>query len=206
MATAATTIGGVARAWRRAAASQGKGRHAQGRELRRAREPYRRLDESKPMEDEGVGHRDTLVAMRAPAGVATVAEREAAAAEEDGSEDEEARVASASDSGDSESGQGEDSDAAPSCQSCSMYVEIPQAALLLELLVRLRFLLLLLNAIEHWVAAAVHHRLPILASGHERSTCTAVHALPAATRWQSQPSSLASATYLFASAARAEWP
>ena len=35
-------------------------------------------------------------------------------------------------------------------------------------------------------------------SGHERSTCAAVHALPAATRWQSQLSSLASATYLFA--------
>ena len=82
VATAATTIGGVARAWRRAAASQGKGRHARGRELRRAREPYRRLDERKPMEDEGVGHRDTLVAMMAPAGVATVAEREAAAADE----------------------------------------------------------------------------------------------------------------------------
>ena len=99
VATAATTIGGVARAWRRAAASQGKGRHARGRELRRAREPHRRLDEGKSMEDEGVGHRDTLVAMMAPAGVATVAEREAAAAEEDGGEDEEARVASASDSG-----------------------------------------------------------------------------------------------------------
>ena len=94
-----TTIGGVARAWRRAAASQGKGRHARGRELRRAREPHRRLDEGKSMEDEGVGHRDTLVAMMAPARVATVAEREAAAAEEDGGEDEEARVASASDSG-----------------------------------------------------------------------------------------------------------
>ena len=39
-------------------------------------------------------------------------------------------------------------------------------------------------------------------SGHERSTCAAVHALPAATRWQSQLSSLASATYLFASAGR----
>ena len=103
VATAATTIGGVARAWRRAAASQGKGRHTRGRELRRAREPYRRLDESKPMEEEGVGHRDTLVAMTAPAGAATVAEREAAAAEGDGSEDEEARVASASDSSDSDS-------------------------------------------------------------------------------------------------------
>ena len=39
-------------------------------------------------------------------------------------------------------------------------------------------------------------------SGHERSTCAAVHALPAATRWQSQLSSLASATRLFASAWR----
>ena len=39
-------------------------------------------------------------------------------------------------------------------------------------------------------------------SGHERSTCAAVHALPAATRWQSQLASLASATHLFASAGR----
>ena len=39
-------------------------------------------------------------------------------------------------------------------------------------------------------------------SGHERSTCTAVHVLPAATRWQSQLASLASATRLFASAWR----
>ena len=39
-------------------------------------------------------------------------------------------------------------------------------------------------------------------SGHERSTCTAVRALPAATRWQPQPASLASATHLFASAGR----
>ena len=37
-------------------------------------------------------------------------------------------------------------------------------------------------------------------SGHERSTCAAVHALPAATRWQSQLASLASATHLFARA------
>ena len=99
VATAATTIGGVTRAWRRAAASQGRERYTRGRELRRAREPYRRLDERKSMEDEGVGHRDTLAAMTAPAGVATVAERETAAAEVDGSEEEEARAASASDSG-----------------------------------------------------------------------------------------------------------
>ena len=62
------------------------------------------------MEDEGVGHRDTLAAMTAPAGVATVAERETAAAEVDGSEEEEARAASASDGSGSESDQGEDSD------------------------------------------------------------------------------------------------
>ena len=61
------------------------------------------------MEDEGVGHRDTLVAMMAPAGAGTVAEREAAAAE-GGSEEEEATVASASDSGGSESGQSEGTD------------------------------------------------------------------------------------------------
>ena len=59
------------------------------------------------MEDEGVGHRDTLVAMMAPAGAGTVAEREAAAAEEGGSDEEEATVASASDSGGSESDPGE---------------------------------------------------------------------------------------------------
>ena len=62
------------------------------------------------MEDEGVGHRDTLVAMMAPAGAGTVAEREAAAAEEGGSEEEEATVASASDSGGSESDPGEGTD------------------------------------------------------------------------------------------------
>ena len=59
-----TTVQGLCRAWRRRMDERGHGVAARDRELRRAQEPHRRLDERKCLHEEGIVDRDTLVAVR----------------------------------------------------------------------------------------------------------------------------------------------
>ena len=59
-----TTVQGLCRAWRRRMDERGHGAAARDRELRRALEPHRRLDERRCLHEEGIVDRDTLVAVR----------------------------------------------------------------------------------------------------------------------------------------------